>query len=73
MIIGSASGSDVPWSFSFMSFIAMENSSLSIFPSLFRSAKVLRARTKADRGECWSSTDFGDTARESIATKFEYQ
>ncbi len=42
MMIGSAEGSDVPWSFSLMSFIAMENSNLSIFPSLFMSARALR-------------------------------
>lgn len=41
MMIGSAGGSDVPWSFSFMSFIAIENSNLSIFPSLFISARAL--------------------------------
>lgn len=41
MMMGRADGSDVPWSFSFMSFIAMENSSRSIFPSLFISARAL--------------------------------
>lgn len=41
MMIGSAGGSDVPWSFSFTSFIAIENSNLSIFPSLFISARAL--------------------------------
>lgn len=46
MMIGSAKGSDLPWSFSFMSFIAMENSNLSIFPSLFISARVLRDRRR---------------------------
>lgn len=46
MMIGSAEGSNVPWSFSFMSFIAIENSNLSIFPSLFISARVLRDRGK---------------------------
>ncbi len=46
MMIGSAEGSDVPWSFSLMSFIAMENSNLSIFPSLFMSARALRDRGK---------------------------
>lgn len=46
MMIGSAEGSGVPWSFSFMSFIAMENSNLSIFPSLFKSARDLRDRGK---------------------------
>ena len=44
MMIGSAEGSCVPWSFSFTSFIAMENSNLSIFPSLFISAKDLADR-----------------------------
>lgn len=44
MMIGSAEGSAVPWSFSFMSFIAMENSSLSILPSLFISARALRVK-----------------------------
>lgn len=48
MMIGSAKGSDVPWSFSFMSFIAMENSNLSIFPSLFMSARAhISANTEA--------------------------
>lgn len=42
MMMGSADGSGVPWSFSLMSFIAMENSSRSIFPSLFMSASDLR-------------------------------
>lgn len=46
MMIGSADGSDVPWSFSLMSFIAMENSNLSILPSLFISARVLGGRWK---------------------------
>lgn len=47
MMIGSAEGSGVPWSFSFMSFIAMENSNLSILPSLFISAKDhISARTE---------------------------
>lgn len=46
MMIGSAKGSDVPWSFSFISFIAMENSNLSIFPSLFISARALRDKKK---------------------------
>lgn len=47
MMMGSADGSDVPCSLSFMSFMAMENSNLSIFPSLFMSASVLTER----RGE----------------------
>lgn len=46
MMIGSAEGSDVPWSFSLMSFIAMENSNLSIFPSLFISARALGVTVK---------------------------
>lgn len=41
MMIGSADGSEVPWSFSLMSFMAMENSNRSIFPSLFISARAL--------------------------------
>lgn len=41
MMIGSADGSDVPWSFSLMSFMAMENSNRSTFPSLFISARDL--------------------------------
>lgn len=44
MMIGSADGSDVPCSLSFISFMAMENSNLSIFPSLFMSARVLTER-----------------------------
>lgn len=48
MMTGNNTGSDVPWSFSFMSFIAMENSNLSIFPSLFISAKAhISAKTEA--------------------------
>lgn len=48
MMIGSADGSDVPWSFSLMSFIAMENSNLSILPSLFISARAhISANTEA--------------------------
>lgn len=39
-MMGSADGSDVPCSLSFMSFMAMENSNLSIFPSLFMSASA---------------------------------
>lgn len=46
MMIGSAEGSEVPWSFSLMSFIAMENSNLSIFPSLFISARALGVTVK---------------------------
>lgn len=45
MMIGSDDGSGVPVSFSFISFIATENSSRSIFPSLFISARVLGDRT----------------------------
>lgn len=41
MMIGSADGSDVPWSLSLMSFMAMENSNRSTFPSLFISARDL--------------------------------
>lgn len=53
MMIGRAEGSGVPWSFSLISFIAMENSNLSIFPSLFISARALRCRgeTKRERKE----------------------
>ena len=39
---GSAEGSWYPWSFSLMSFIAMENSTWSILPSLFISARALQ-------------------------------
>lgn len=49
MIIGSADGSDVPCSLSLMSFIAMENSNLSIFPSLFMSASALRDGGETDQ------------------------
>lgn len=45
MMIGSDEGSGVPVSFSFISFIATENSSRSIFPSLFISARLLGDRT----------------------------
>lgn len=44
MMMGSADGSDVPWSFILMSFMAMENSNRSIFPSLFISARALGGR-----------------------------
>lgn len=46
MMIGSDEGSGVPVSFSFISFIATENSSRSIFPSLFISARLLGDRTQ---------------------------
>lgn len=49
MIIGSADGSNVPCSLSLMSFIAMENSNLSIFPSLFMSASALRDGGETDQ------------------------
>lgn len=50
MMIGSADGSDVPWSFSLMSFMAMENSNRSTFPSLFISARDhISAKTEAER------------------------
>lgn len=49
MIIGSADGRDVPCSLSLMSFIAMENSNLSIFPSLFMSASALRDGGETDQ------------------------
>lgn len=53
MMMGSADGSDVPCSLSFMSFMAMENSNLSIFPSLFKSASVhISANTEAGRPDC---------------------
>lgn len=48
MMIGSVVGSGVPVSLSFMSFIAMENSNLSIFPSRFKSARAhISANTEA--------------------------
>lgn len=46
IMIGSDEGSGVPVSFSFISFIATENSSRSIFPSLFISARLLGDRTQ---------------------------
>ena len=46
MMIGRAEGRGVPCSLSLISFIAMENSSLSIFPSLFISARALRERKR---------------------------
>lgn len=52
MMIGSAEGSGVPWSFSLISFIAMENSNLSIFPSLFMSARALRDAGKSVKIVC---------------------
>lgn len=67
MMIGSAEGSSVPWSFSFMSFIAIENSSLSIFPSLFISARVLRDRGNREASKrsklkwCASSIDSSES------------
>ena len=45
-MIGSADGSGVPWSFSLMSFMAMENSNRSIFPSLFISARALEHKVE---------------------------
>lgn len=47
-MMGSADGSDVPCSLSFISFMAMENSNLSIFPSLFMSARVLTEKGGRD-------------------------
>lgn len=41
MMIGSEEGKLRPWSLSLMSFMAMENSSLSILPSLSVSARCL--------------------------------
>lgn len=50
MIIGREEGKFRPWSLSLMSFIAMENSSLSIFPSLSMSARFqISAKTGAGR------------------------
>lgn len=53
MMIGRAEGRGVPWSLSLISFMAMENSSLSILPSLFMSARVqISARTDEGRPDC---------------------
>lgn len=41
MMMGSEEGKLRPWSLSLMSFMAIENSSLSIFPSLSVSARCL--------------------------------
>lgn len=46
MTTGKAEGKLRPWSLSLMSFIAMENSTLSIFPSLSMSAKFLKEGKK---------------------------
>lgn len=56
MMMGSADGSDVPCSLSFMSFMAMENSNLSIFPSLFMSASVLTEKGRDNESRHSSKT-----------------
>lgn len=58
MMMGSADGSGVPCSLSLISFMAMENSNLSIFPSLFMSARVLTERWGTDDdSNHWSDMD----------------
>lgn len=46
ILAGNAGGRGWPWSLSLMSFMAMENSWMSMRPSLFMSAKALRAQKK---------------------------
>ncbi len=49
MMTGKEEGKFCPWSLSLMSFIAMENSSLSIFPSVSMSARFLQEQEEEER------------------------
>lgn len=51
MMIGREEGRLRPWSLSLMSFMAMENSSLSILPSLSVSARCLHEEEEEEGGE----------------------
>lgn len=61
MMIGREEGKLRPWSLSLMSFMAIENSSLSIFPSLSVSARCLQEeeeeeeREKTESDHCYTS------------------
>ena len=55
MMIGRAGGRLRPCNFNLMSFMAMENSSLSILPSLSMSARALRERERECPLECFTS------------------
>lgn len=60
MMIGREEGKLRPWSLSLMSFMAIENSSLSILPSLSVSARCLQEEEKEERektesGHCCTS------------------
>lgn len=51
MMIGRDEGKLRPWSLSLMSFMAIENSSLSILPSLSVSARCLREEVQEEKTE----------------------
>lgn len=57
MMIGRDAGKLRPWSLSLMSFMAIENSSLSILPSLSVSARCLQEeeQEKTESEHCYAS------------------
>ena len=57
MMIGRDEGRFRPWSLSLMSFMAMENSSRSIFPSLSMSARFLEEEKEEEEEEEERKTD----------------
>lgn len=79
MMIGREEGKLRPWSLSLMSFMAIENSSLSILPSLSVSARCLQAeeeeeeREKTERDHCYTSKNQNTLQRASKEVKQEAQ
>lgn len=79
MMIGREGGKLRPWSLSLMSFMAIENSSLSILPSLSVSARCLQeeeeeeGREKTESDHCYTSKNQNTLQRALKEVKQEAQ